>query len=97
MSFAIDQHVFRLDISMHDSISVNLLNCEDQLRQVYPSMIFAQSAVCLLIHDLAHVPTRAVICYHVEVIKGLESVVELRHELMIDLALNFFFSDDKAC
>ena len=97
MTFTINQHVFRLYISMHDSIPVDLLDGENQLRQVYPSMVFGQSTICLLVHDLAHVTTRAIICYHVEVVKGLESIVELRDELMIDLALDFFFSDYEAC
>ena len=60
-------------------------------------MIFTQPAIWLLVHYLAHIASRAVISHHVEVIEGLESVVELRHELMIDLALDFFFSNYKAC
>ena len=97
MTFTINQHVFRLYISMHDSIPVDFLDSEDQLRQVYPCMVFCQPAICLLVHDLAHVTTRAIIRYHIKVIEGLESIVELRDELMIDLALNFFFSDYEAC
>ena len=82
---------------MNYSISVDLLNCEDKLRQVYPSVIFAQSAICLLVHDFAHVTARAVICHHVELIESLKSIVELRHKLMVNLALDLLLSDYEAC
>ena len=96
MTFTVNQHVFWLNISMYDSIPVNLLDCKDQLGQVYPSMFLAQPPVWLLVHDFAHVTTWAVVCDHVEVVEGLESIVELCDKLMIDLALDFFFSNYKA-
>ena len=82
---------------MNYSISVDLLHREDQLRQVYPSVIFAQSAICLLVHDFTHVTARAVIGHHVQIVESLESIVELRHKLMVNLALDLLFSDYEAC
>ena len=59
-------------------------------------MVLGESLIRLLVDDRTHVTAWVVIGDHVEVLKGLECVVKLSDESMIDFALNFFFGDDES-
>ena len=96
MTVLVNQNVLRFDISMDNAVSMDLLNGQYELSEVDSSLLLSKPSIALLIYHSSHVSSWTVVCDHVEILKSLEGVVELGHELMINLALDLFFSDDKS-
>ena len=81
---------------MNYAIPMDFLNGEDELRQIDPGMVLAKPSLHLLVHHRAHVASRTVVSYHVEVFEGLEGVMQLGYEPMINLALDLFLCYHKS-
>ena len=55
MTSFVYKYVFRLNISMNNTISVDFFDCEDELSEVDPCTLFTQSAIRLLVDHISHV------------------------------------------
>lgn len=96
MPLFIYEYIFRLDVPVDDSIPVHFFDCEDNLCEVNPSFIFRQPALWLLVQYCPHISSRTVVRHHVEILECLEGVMQFRHELVVDLSLDFLFRDNEA-
>jgi len=90
------KYVLRLNIPMDDSIPVHLFDCQYELSQVEPGMLLGQLTLWLLVDDAAHVASWIIVCDHIQVLKGLERIVQFGHEAVINLALDFFLRNHES-
>ena len=93
MTCLVNQHILRLDVAMDDTIPLAFFDRQNQLGQVDPCVLLWQSARRLLIDHVSHIARGTIICHHVEVLEGLEGIVQLGDKLMIDLTLNLLIGD----
>ena len=79
MTFTVDKHVLRLNVSMNDAVLVQVCDGEQNLGKVDPCMVFGQVVItsCNLVlgHELSDVATGAEVRDKVQVVESLKRVV----------------------
>lgn len=91
MTLSIDKYVFRLQISINDVKTMNVLYSKDDLSdEEFGFMLLENLSLVEMISKIAPI---TVIQYHIEVIRGLEAVVHLDHEWMVGLLEDIALSD----
>ena len=83
VTLRVEKYVFRLQISIDDTVLVEVLEGEDDLGGIEPSSVFTESNLVAQMEE--EFSTIEEVCDEVEALSRLEGVMELDHERVIDL------------